>query len=205
MLEDGTIKVFSRNQEDNTEKYPDIIDRLKGSLKEDVKTCIIDSEAVAYDREQMTILPFQVLSTRKKKVRFAPSVDETIQEELFCSQLINGLFSFRQGAELESLKVQACVFAFDLLYLNGESLIRLPFKERRDKLKSIVVEKEGEFSLASHRDTNNTDEIQEFLDEAIKCMFKYFLQSHAYGYGHGDNMMAFLLNMLRIWYQRMDS
>lgn len=68
MQEDGTINIYSRNQEDNTSKYPDIISRFKNSLGKDVKSCVIDSEAVAYDKEKKRILPFQVLSTRKKKV-----------------------------------------------------------------------------------------------------------------------------------------
>jgi DNA ligase-1 len=60
---DGSINIYSRNQENNTSKYPDVIKRFSSCLKasNDVKTCVIDSEAVAWDRENKQILPFQVI------------------------------------------------------------------------------------------------------------------------------------------------
>ena len=135
VLEGGEIRIYSRNSENNTTKYPDIIARMPkvGAvlrpglrslndagvflfsfflpetlallkklsvwtimlthvlamhnfpfqmsqsvtffpaqvLKDSVTSCIIDSEAVAWDVDKHQILPFQVLSTRKKKVRLA--------------------------------------------------------------------------------------------------------------------------------------
>jgi DNA ligase-1 len=68
VLEGGEIRIYSRNSEDNTSKYPDIIRRFPSVLGEGVKSCVIDAEAVAWDKEKNQILPFQVLSTRKRKV-----------------------------------------------------------------------------------------------------------------------------------------
>lgn len=62
------MRIYSRNQEDNTLKYPDIVGRMCKAIRSDVTTAIIDSEAVAWDEEKKQILPFQVLSTRKRKV-----------------------------------------------------------------------------------------------------------------------------------------
>ncbi|GFQ81764.1 DNA ligase 1, partial [Trichonephila clavata] len=139
MTEEGEVKIFSRNQEDNTSKYPDVIARLSKSLKETTKTFILDTEAVAWDRESKQILPFQVLSTRKKK-----------------------------DANEADIVVQVCIMAFDLLYLNGESLVKKNLKERRELLHSSFVEVESEFMFVNYKDGNSAETMQEFLDESVK-------------------------------------
>ena len=52
------------------------------------------------------------------------------------------LFSL-QDADMSNIKVQVCVFAFDLLFLNGQSLVREPLRRRRDLLRSSFNEVEG--------------------------------------------------------------
>ncbi|KAF8767052.1 DNA ligase 1 like protein [Argiope bruennichi] len=135
----GEVKIFSRNQEDNTSKYPDIISRLPKALKETTTSFILDTEAVAWDSETKQILPFQVLSTRKKK--------DAVESDIV---------------------VQVCIMAFDLLYLNGKSLVKKPLKERRELLHSSFVEVENEFMFVKYRDGDNAETMQEFLDESVK-------------------------------------
>ena len=49
----------SRNSEDNTKKYPDIAASVPRLLKPGVRSVVLDCEAVAFDREERKILPFQ--------------------------------------------------------------------------------------------------------------------------------------------------
>nr|XP_033321684.1 DNA ligase 1 isoform X1 [Megalopta genalis] len=137
--ENGNISIYSRNQENNTTKYPDIIGRFKNTKGEDVKSCILDCEAVAWDTEKQQILPFQILSTRKRK-----------------------------DANEADIKVQVCVFIFDLLYLNGEPLVKEPFIKRRELLKANFKESNGEWKFATCLDTTTMEEVQSFLDESVK-------------------------------------
>ncbi|KAM7060114.1 DNA ligase 1 [Molossus nigricans] len=138
-LEGGEVKIFSRNQEDNTGKYPDIISRIPKIKLPSVTSFILDTEAVAWDREKKQIQPFQVLTTRKRK-----EVD---------------------AAEIQ---VQVCLYAFDLIYLNGESLVREPLSRRRQLLRENFVETEGEFVFATSLDTKDMDQISEFLEQSVK-------------------------------------
>jgi hypothetical protein len=52
---------------------------------------VLDAEAVAIDRKTGKLMPFQELSRRKRK-----------------------------DVKVEDIQVRVCLFAFDLLYLNGE-------------------------------------------------------------------------------------
>jgi DNA ligase-1 len=139
ILEDGSVKIYSRNQEDNTSKYPDIINRIQNTRNELVKSCVLDCESVAWDKEKKQILPFQVLSTRKRK-----------------------------DANEAEIKVQVCVFMFDLLYFNGEPLVEESLQKRRELLKKHFKEVEGEWCFARNLDVQSVDEVQYFLDESIK-------------------------------------
>jgi len=137
-LPDGTVKIYSRNSEDNTSKYPDIIKMLPEVMAEGTTDFVLDCEVVAYDRETKKILPFQVLSTRKRK-----------------------------EADEGEIKVQVCLFAFDMLYFNGEALIKKPLKERRDQMRKSFNEVEGTFMFATCRDASDTEEILAFLNESV--------------------------------------
>uniref|UniRef100_A0A2K5D4Y2 DNA ligase n=1 Tax=Aotus nancymaae TaxID=37293 RepID=A0A2K5D4Y2_AOTNA len=138
-LESGEVKIFSRNQEDNTGKYPDIISRIPKIKLPSVTSFILDTEAVAWDREKQQIQPFQVLTTRKRK-----------------------------EVDASEIQVQVCLYAFDLIYLNGESLVREPLSRRRQLLRENFVETEGEFVFATSLDTKNVEQIAEFLEQSVK-------------------------------------
>lgn len=60
VLEGGSVKIYSRNSEDNTVKYPDIAALLPRLLQPGVTSVVLDSEVVAVDRASGKILPFQV-------------------------------------------------------------------------------------------------------------------------------------------------
>ncbi|KAJ1671074.1 ATP-dependent DNA ligase Cdc17, partial [Spiromyces aspiralis] len=66
-IEDGRCMVFSRNLENTSVKYSDIVDAAKSYAKPQTSSFILDCEAVAWDREKQCILPFQILTTRKRK------------------------------------------------------------------------------------------------------------------------------------------
>lgn len=139
-VEDGVASIFSRNSEDLSVKYPDILAKLHTWVKADTKSFVLDCETVAWDSVEKKVLPFQQLMTRKKK-----------------------------DVKVEDVKVKVCVYAFDLLYLNGEALVEKSLRERRELLHQALAPIEGEFAFATHMNGQELDEIQTFLDESVKA------------------------------------
>ncbi|GAB7364382.1 hypothetical protein MBLNU230_g4925t1 [Neophaeotheca triangularis] len=138
--ERGISNIFSRNSEDLSKKYPDILGKLPTWVKQGTKSFVLDCETVAWDVEKKTVLPFQQLMTRKKK-----------------------------DVKVEDIKVKVCVFAFDLLFLNGDALVNKPFRERRGLLHEAFEEIEGEFSFAQFGNSKDIEEIQVLLDQSISA------------------------------------
>lgn len=60
---------------------------------------------------------------------------------------------------------------FDLLYFNGEPLVKKSFAERRAILKENFKESEGEWAFAKSLDTTTMEEVQEFLEESVKGFY----------------------------------
>ncbi|KAL5565806.1 hypothetical protein UlMin_028970 [Ulmus minor] len=137
-LEDGSVEIYSRNAERNTGKFPDVIAAISRLKKPSVKSFVLDCELVAYDREKQKILPFQILSTRARK-----------------------------NVVISDIKVDVCIFGFDMLYLNGRSLIQDELKVRRECLYESFEEEAGFFQFATAITSNDIDEIQKFLDAAV--------------------------------------
>ncbi|KAI0645719.1 ATP-dependent DNA ligase [Trametes meyenii] len=104
-----TVKLFSRHLEDMTDKYPDVVS-LVGELLDaapETHSFIIDSEVVAIDPGTGELRTFQELSNRARK-----------------------------DVELDDVKVAVCVFAFDVMFLDGQVLLERPFRERRSLLRT---------------------------------------------------------------------
>lgn len=124
----GKVSIFSRHLELMTEKYPDLVSLVPQIRGESVSSFILDGEVVAVDRETGDLQPFQVLTNRAKK-----------------------------NVELGAITVNVCLFAFDLMYLNGEPLLDRSFRERRELLRSLFVEIPNRFTWAKSLDATSAD------------------------------------------------
>ncbi|RPB25475.1 ATP-dependent DNA ligase [Terfezia boudieri ATCC MYA-4762] len=140
----GRVSIFSRHLEDMTGKYPDLVALVPRIRGEGVMSFILEGEVVAVDAATGALKTFQTLAGRARK-------DVGIGE----------------------VQVIVCVFAFDLMYLNGEQLLERPFRERRELLRSRFLEVPRRFTWVKSIDATSADHegVLEFFKSAldIKC------------------------------------
>ncbi len=129
----GEVRVFSRRLTDATQSLPEIVEAVKANIKAD--EAIVEGEVIAVNDRGHPI-PFQHLMRRFKRVREVRGMAE---------------------------KIPVRLYLFDVLFLDGESLIALPYLQRR----KILVETAGEIALTEQLVTDKKKQAEKFLNEAL--------------------------------------
>ena len=88
ILRDGTVRIFSRNNEETTGMYPDLVALMRENLV--LEDCVLDCEVVAVDVRTGKILPFQALQHRKRIDISLSQVDISVCVFLFDLLYLNG-------------------------------------------------------------------------------------------------------------------
>jgi len=127
------VKIYSRMQEEMTPMFPELVEAVRREVK--AEKAILEGEAIAFSEESGEFYPFQVTIQRKRKY----DVDEF------------------------SKKFPLKLFVFDVMFLDGENLMGLPFSKRRKKLEALI---EGG-STIKPTDliyTDKAEELEEFFN-----------------------------------------
>jgi DNA ligase-1 len=130
-----SIILFSRRLLDISEQYPDVCEIIKESVKAD--KVIFEGEVVAMDHVYEKMLPFQVLSKRRRKY----------------------------DVEDISKEVPVCLYVFDLLKYVDISFVDRNLSIRRKKLEEIIIERD-ELRLVESVMINSTEELVDFFNKA---------------------------------------
>lgn len=131
----GIVRVFSRRLTDVTESLPEVVVIVRENVK--AEEAILEGEVIAIDSDDNP-LPFQHLMRRFRRVHAVEYVAEAVPVRLYL---------------------------FDILYLNGESLISLSYLHRR----KILAENVLDAPLTKNMVADNFQEAEKFLKEAIDC------------------------------------
>lgn len=134
---DYLIKTYTRNLEETTHQYPDIISAASKQVAAD--SVILDGEAIGYDKKTGEFLPFQETIQRKRK----------------------------HGIGESAKNIPLKYFVFDILFLNGKSLMRESLSNRRTQLEKII--NKGEVIVVNeYLQTDDSEKLQEYFDTARK-------------------------------------
>jgi DNA ligase 1 len=104
-----------------------------------VKSAIFDGEAIGYDPKNDKFLPFQETIQRKRK----------------------------HGIEKAAVDFPLRLFLFDVLFLNGKSLLEVPFSERRSFLEKVDLGGTKTIEIARQVKTDNADTIRDLIKKYL--------------------------------------
>jgi DNA ligase 1 len=131
------IKIFSRNLEDMTASFPEIVEGARRQVV--ASTAIFEGEALAYNPLSDEYLPFQQTVRRRRK----------------------------HGVEETAAELPLRLFAFDVLYADGERVMERSYTERHAILEHAV--EAGDTILISEAHTSSEpEELLEVFNDSIQ-------------------------------------
>ncbi|MGC2195907.1 MAG: non-homologous end-joining DNA ligase [Terriglobales bacterium] len=119
-INQGKLRLVSRNQNDLTAQYADLHDLARFL---DAKTAVLDGEIVALDEHGRS--SFSLMQQRTG-------------------------FRDRNRRVAAQLDISVLYYAFDLLYLDGYDLRRVPLESRKEALASILITPNDTIRLSDH-------------------------------------------------------
>lgn len=135
---DDKIKLFTRNFEDVTPQFPDVVAVVRKHVKAD--EVILDSETVGYNTKTTQYLPFQSISQRIKRK-----------------------YNITELATQFPVEVNV----FDVLFYRGKQMLDVPFHERRAVLNKIIDPVDRKIVLSRIMITDKEEEARKFYDQAL--------------------------------------
>jgi DNA ligase-1 len=133
------VKIYTRRLDEVTNQFPEVKEYAKKCIN--AQDYIIDAEAVGFNKQTKKYMPFQNISQRIKR---------------------------KYGIEQMSNNFPIEINAFDILYLNGLSLIKEPFQKRTELLRTILRPERWKFVAAKQIITSNEEEAREFYKKAVE-------------------------------------
>ncbi|WP_293032287.1 ATP-dependent DNA ligase, partial [Natronococcus sp.] len=115
------VRAFTRRLEEVTEQFPDVVENVRMHVAAD--SCVLEGEIVGYDPGTGDLTPFQELSTRIKR---------------------------KHDIEAAAEETPVIVYLFDLLSIEGESLLERSLDERLARLDSVLDPEEWAIEPAQH-------------------------------------------------------
>ncbi|MEM2846067.1 MAG: ATP-dependent DNA ligase [Nitrososphaerota archaeon] len=134
-VKDNEVRIFSRRLSDVTRSLPDIVQVVK-EFSSRFSEIVLDGEVVAVD-EAGRPMPFQELLRRFRRLK---------------------------GVEEEAERIPLKLWIFDILYLDGQELLDMPYRKRRELLEKLIPEEH----LAPRIISSSLEEVQSFMRRAMQ-------------------------------------
>jgi DNA ligase-1 len=132
------VRLYSRRLNDDTAAMPDVVEALRKSWKGG--DAIIEGEAVAYDPALKRKQAFQAVLMRLGR---------------------------KHGIEEKMREIPLVLYLFDLLYHDGEDLMSVPQRERRERLEKLFRPTERVKMTDAIR-TDRIEDAERFFKQAIR-------------------------------------